>query len=110
MGDSPQLCQSPANLAEGLYSITTRGSSLPACLLERTEDWHAGRAQAACKTRVTRIQFVFDFGLFKKQKGKKKKIPTNNFIYKVKLKPQIMERGKNYGKRKKGEARANTTF
>lgn len=46
----------------------------------------------------------------KNKKAKKKKIPTNNFIYKVKLKPQIMERGKNYGKRKKGEARANTTF
>lgn len=40
---------------------------------------------------------VFHFGLFKKQKPKKKKIPTNNFIYKVELKPWIMERG-NYGK------------
>lgn len=51
--------------------------------------------------------FVFDFGLFKKTKSKKKK---NNFIYKVKLKPRIMERGENYGELGKGWARANTTF
>lgn len=36
---------------------------------------------------------VFDFGLFKKQKAKKKK--KTNFIYKVK--PRIMERGETYG-------------
>lgn len=52
---------------------------------------------------------VFDFGLFKKQKAKKKK--KTNFIYKVKLKPRIMERGETYGgNREKGWARANTTF
>lgn len=33
--------------------------------------------------------FVFDFGLFKKQKAKKKKEKKTNFIYKVKLKPRI---------------------
>lgn len=33
--------------------------------------------------------FVFDFGLFKKQKAKKKKRKKTNFIYKVKLKPRI---------------------
>lgn len=42
--------------------------------------------------------FVFDFGLFKKQKAKKKK---NNFIYKVKLKPWVMERGETYGEQGK---------
>lgn len=33
--------------------------------------------------------------VYLKNKPKKKKKP--NFIYKVKLKPRIMERGKNYG-------------
>lgn len=44
--------------------------------------------------------FVFDFGLFKKQKAKKKK-KKPNFIYKVKLKPRIMERGETYGEQGK---------
>lgn len=53
--------------------------------------------------------FVFDFGLFKKQKAKKKK-KKPNFIYKVKLKPRIMERGETYGEQGKRLAIANTTF
>lgn len=42
---------------------------------------------------------VFDFGLFKKQKAKKKK--KTNFIYKVKLKSRIMEKGETYGEQGK---------
>lgn len=111
MGELPQLCQGPANLAEGLHSITTCGSSLPACLpsrafwslLERTEDWQAGRAQAAWKKESHKdtLGLFLTLVYLKNKKPKKKKKTTNNFIYKVKLKPRIMERGKNYGRGKR---------
>lgn len=43
------------------------------------------------------LGLVLTLVYLKNKKPKKKK----NFIYKVKLKPRIMERGKNYGKRKR---------
>lgn len=49
--------------------------------------------------------------VYLKNKKPKKKKKKTNFIYKVKLKPRIMERGETYGgNREKGWARANTTF
>lgn len=56
--------------------------ALTACLpLERTEDWQTERAQELEEESYrTHTWFVFHFGLFKKQKAKKKK-NTNKQLY-----------------------------
>lgn len=108
-----------ANLAGGLYSITTCGSSLLACLLEPSRAfWRELRIGKQREHRQLgkrgelqgHTWFVFDFGLFKKQKAKKKK-PTNKQLY-----IQSQTETTDYGKRQElweteeGWARANTTF
>lgn len=51
---------------------------------------------------------VFDFGLFKKQKAKKKK--KNQLYIQSQTETTVWKEARLMGNRKKGWARANTTF
>lgn len=116
-GAPPSLSQTPRQplswAAEARAAPLHPPEVTPAWSRGCAEGWEEGGAQADLEEERGESYgghlVCFDFGLFIKNK-KPKKTKTEHFIYKVKLKPRIMERGETYGEQGKGWARANTTF